>query len=734
MSKKLTRRAFARLAAAAAMVPDIPWVQARAAEPAAQERAPVDRRSLVSRHNVIVRVADVMSPLSVGNGEFAFTADITGLQTFSEEYREGIPLGTMAQWGFHTAPNPEGFSLRRFPLTYIDTSGRRVGYLYYEKGKSPAAWGAAADYLYDNPSRMNLGRVGLCLKWKDGRTARLGDITDIHQELDLWKGRLSSSFRFDGQSVRVTTTCHPGQAQLGVSIESPLIADERLAVRIDFPYAAGTFSGDGADWNHPELHQTVLSRPHARRADFHRQLNDDHYEAAVEWEDDATFTQTAPHEFFLVGKARKTRLSFSVSFAQEKVETKLASPGGVAAAAESMWQDFWQSGGAIDLSASRDSRWRELERRIVLSQYLTRIQSAGSLPPQETGLTCNSWCGKFHLEMHWWHAAHFALWGRHQLLERSLPFYENILPKARAQASSQGYGGARWPKCVGPSGDPAPTYLECFLIWQQPHPIFYAELCYRAAPVQQTLLRYKEVVLNTAEFMASFAVWDSARRQYRIGPPIADAAEIYFKDHEHQWNPTFETAYWQFGLEIAQQWRVRLGVGRMASWDHVLNHLPPLAVRDGLYVGGETANDTFRTPGRNISHPTMLAAMGMLPGEMVDPEIMRRTLSRIMGGWDWKSTWGWDYPLIAMAAARLGEPSAAIDALLLPEAKNTFLANGHNFQMPHILPIYLPGNGGLLYAVAMMTAGWDGAPGKQTPGFPDDGSWAVHWDGLLCAP
>jgi hypothetical protein len=80
---------------------------------------------------------------------------------------------------------------------------------------------------------------------------------------------------------------------------------------------------------------------------------------------------------------------------------------------------FWQTGGAIDLSGSKDSRWFELERRIVLSQYLTAIQDAGKNPPQETGLTYNTWEGKFHLEMHWWHEAHFALWNRLPLLERS---------------------------------------------------------------------------------------------------------------------------------------------------------------------------------------------------------------------------------------------------------------------------------------------------------------------------
>ena len=45
----------------------------------------------------------------------------------------------------------------------------------------------------------------------------------------------------------------------------------------------------------------------------------------------------------------------------------------------------------------------------MLSLYLQRVHAAGVLPPAETGLLANSWRGKFHLEMHWWHAAHFAL-------------------------------------------------------------------------------------------------------------------------------------------------------------------------------------------------------------------------------------------------------------------------------------------------------------------------------------
>lgn len=47
---------------------------------------------------------------------------------------------------------------------------------------------------------------------------------------------------------------------------------------------------------------------------------------------------------------------------------------------------------------------------------------------------------------------------------------------------------------------------------------------------------------------------------------------------------------------------------------------------------------------------------------------------------------------------------------------NTYLPNGHNYQDPR-LRVYLPGNGGLLTAIALMCAGWDGCE-IENPGFP----------------
>src|SRR5690606_32119606 len=129
----------------------------------------------------------------------------------------------------------------------------------------------------------------------------------------------------------------------------------------------------------------------------------------------------------------------------------------VVAASEVAWEAFWSNGACVDLSGSREQRAHELARRIVLSQYLTAVNCAGSLPPAETGLLLNSWRGKFHLEMHLFHAMHFAVWGRPRLLERSLGWYRSSLETARATAAGQGLPGARWPKQVGPDGEETPS-------------------------------------------------------------------------------------------------------------------------------------------------------------------------------------------------------------------------------------------------------------------------------------
>jgi hypothetical protein len=103
---------------------------------------PIDRKSVVDRHKVVLKVPDTLGSLSVGNGRFAFTCDVTGLQTYPEAYVKGVPLGTQSDWGWHRFPDtlnlPREQALVSYPL-----DGRQVGYLV--QPKSPEAARKAAD-------------------------------------------------------------------------------------------------------------------------------------------------------------------------------------------------------------------------------------------------------------------------------------------------------------------------------------------------------------------------------------------------------------------------------------------------------------------------------------------------------------------------------------------------------------------------------------------------------------
>jgi hypothetical protein len=81
----------------------------------------------------------------------------------------------------------------------------------------------------------------------------------------------------------------------------------------------------------------------------------------------------------------------------------------------------------------------------------------------------------------------------------------NVLARAQTTARAQGHVGARWPKQVGPDGREAPSNIGPFLVWQQPHPLYLAELVYRSRRDRQTLERWAPIVFETAAFMASFA-------------------------------------------------------------------------------------------------------------------------------------------------------------------------------------------------------------------------------------
>ena len=105
---------------------------------------------------------DSLSSLSVGNGEFAYTVDATGLQTFPEVYKNGVPLGTQSQWGWHSFANTGNYKPEDAQKEYDFGRGHKEVYAcqFKEEGRQKDA----SNWLRVNPHRLHLGIVGLELE------------------------------------------------------------------------------------------------------------------------------------------------------------------------------------------------------------------------------------------------------------------------------------------------------------------------------------------------------------------------------------------------------------------------------------------------------------------------------------------------------------------------------------------------------------------------------------------
>jgi hypothetical protein len=387
------------------------------------------------------------------------------------------------------------------------------------------------------------------------------------------------------------------------------------------------------------------------------------------------------------------------------------------------WIQYWQKGGMIDFGQVKDRRAKELERRMILSMYLAKVQSVSHEPPQETGLVYNSWFGRPHLEMTWWHLMHFAYWNKGEYLEQVLPWYERNFKAAKDLAQRQGLRGVRWQKMTDPDGGESPSSVGSFLLWQQPHILDMLDVLAKSKP-KAFQLRYQYMVEETALAMEDLMSWDSIKLEYRLGPGFIPAQESL--PFSTTYNAPLELAYWFKGFRIAQAWRKATGLKPNEKWNHIMTHFPTLPEFKGIYQAAAGYGDTYLSPKFISDHPAVVGAMGMVePLASTDPLKMKATLNKIEKIWNWDSTWGWDYPLLAMTALRLHDAEKAVAFLLKPVQKNTYLNNGHNYQDKR-LRLYMPGNGGLLTTLAWMAIGQNGD--TRFAGFPS--LWKVKVEGF----
>ncbi len=722
----------------------------------------IDRKKLVDHHNPKLQGVDITSPLTVGNGEFAFTADVTGLQSLYEEYLDECPLCTMSQWGWHTKPVSEeryAWTLADYKMQEFSYRGRTVS---YARGAAPG-YEEMYDWLRQNPHRLNLARVGFVSR---KGVLKAEELTEIDQELKLYQGLLDSRFSYHGVPCHVQTCVDADSDTLAVVAESALLKESgllqegdllkegqhsqesghlkenMLAVEISFPYGSSDITA--SDWESLDRHQTVMLQDEGTALTgeepdrgtnltevsestgttlttlhLERILDRDRYYVTICCEQGMVDVSSLNrHAVRLTGV--DGRLAFTIHFSRKKICTA-ADCYRVFAQTADYWRHFWEDGAMVQFESETDARAKELERRVILSLYLLTVNSLGSMPPQETGLTCNSWYGKMHLEMHFWHSAWAPLWNHSDLLKKSFPWYKGHLPEARENAARNGFAGARWPKMVAGDAIDSPSGIAVMLIWQQPHIICMLELAYRHHPDQDFLREYWDVVKETADFMADYAVYNEQTGEYELLPPLIPVQECHAPEVSK--NPAFELEYWRFGLQTALAWAERLGLEADAKWKEVAGHMALPAQKDGVYLAHANCPDTFTR--FNKDHPSMLQTFGVLDSNRIDKQVMEQTLDKVLETFQLQSLWGWDFAVMAMTAARLGKMDLALDCLLMDTYKNRYVISGNNRQQSRKdLPLYLPGNGSLLLAMAFLTAGGD----EMKPRFPD--SWRVTVEGM----
>ena len=253
-----------------------------------QEEA-IDRHALVTRNNPEVTAMDSLSSLSVGNGEFAYTVDATGLQTFPEVYKNGVPLGTQSQWGWHSFGNPENYKPEEALVEYDFSHGHKE--LYATQPKEPGRAKEASDWYRVNPHRLHLGIIGLELE----NEVRPSDVQNIQQSLDMWNGIINSRFTLKETPYHIQTVCHPERDM----IAARLSARQPAGIKFHFPYPTGGHCDDACNWEANDKHSTTLVSEDAQSAVLKRTLDATTYYVTISWEGTAKLSEKSANYFVL---------------------------------------------------------------------------------------------------------------------------------------------------------------------------------------------------------------------------------------------------------------------------------------------------------------------------------------------------------------------------------------------------------------------------------------------------
>lgn len=588
------------------------------------------KKSDIIKYNLKFNHIDSKNPVTIGNGDFAITLDQTGTQSLYETYKD-IPLSTMSNknWFYKDKKNikPSYVDGKAYMLFNLDNDPN-----YQTNRQYPFKYSFMQILLYDNDKLIDIN-----------------NIKDVKQELDLYKGIVTSSFNYKEKINKTISFIYQDHDEFNFKLQS-----DNLNLALKFNYPSYTKNGYRLD-----ILPNVL-------------VKEDRMTLLYDDKNSLSFKLKSSSNYQIVENTLifdDNNVSFSLALDEIK-EGKLL-------------DEFWKCDNGIIIDNE------ELVKKMVLSKYLLHVNSTGIYPPQESGLTYNCWNSKFHLEMHLIH----SLWNIYNNhvgdLVKSFDYYLSIMPSSLKRASLNGYKGLRFPKMTGPDGEDSPSNIGPLLIWQAPHILFMLQEIYYLYNKENIIKKYEPLISGTIDFMISFLTLKDSK--YQMLDPLLEACESIPLDRCQ--NPSFELEYWRYTLERQPKIDTVLYGHQRYDYLDITSKIITPKEDDGIYLKTYGVIDKYDL---YKDHPTEGFLMSFFKSKIVDKEKMVKTIDYILKNMDLSSYWGWDFPFLGLSLLNCGEIEKSIEVTQLNTINNQYLYNGYNTSPRDDLKAYLPGNGAFL--------------------------------------
>jgi hypothetical protein len=267
------------------------------------------------------------------------------------------------------------------------------------------------------------------------------------------------------------------------------------------------------------------------------------------------------------------------------------------------------------------------------------------------------------------------------------------------------------------------------------------------------------IMEETTKFMTNIVVWNrNGKKSNFCELPLIIGQADGHKNESLPWNPTFELAYWRFGLNVAQKWYLRQNLSVPPDIKKVYDGLVPFTTSNDSYINWEGKGNMWNDFTETSSVPKILGIFGMLPPDPhLNITIFKNTVANVYRTFfslekpltktspDLSNNatishahFGTSFPILAMTAARMGDVDRAVDWLVHPDyrfddagmpAGSIETSNQSSLNTGGMVSVptpYFSGAGGLLLSVAMLADGWQGSSGRKWPT-----SWTCRSEGFV---